>query len=56
MPRTATVRTTEPTRLLALEREQFLAAVTGHRRSHQLAGDIVDDRWASRDVSTPGVK
>ena len=56
VPRTATVRTTEPTRLLALEREQFLAAVTGHRRSHQLAGDIVDDRWASRDVSTPGVK
>ena len=56
VPRTATVRTTEPTRLLALEREQFLAAVTGHRRSHQLAGDLVDDRWASRDVSTPGVK
>ena len=56
VPRTATGRTPEPTRLLALEREQFLAAVTGHRRSHQLAGDIVDDRWASRDVSTPGVK
>lgn len=56
VPRTATVRTTEPTRLLALEREQFLGAVTGHRRSHQLAGGIVDDRWASRDVSTPGVK
>lgn len=56
VPRTATVRTTEPTRLLALEREQFLAAVTGHHRSHQLATGIVDDRWASRDVSTPGVK
>jgi len=56
VPRTATVRTVEPTRLLALEREQFLAAVTGHRRSNQLAGAIVDDRWASRDVSTPGVK
>lgn len=56
VPRTATVRTTEPTRLLALEREQFLAAVTGHRRSSQLAGGIVEDRWASRDVSTPGVK
>lgn len=56
VPRTATVRTTEPTRLLALEREQFLTAVTGHRRSSQLAGGIVDDRWASRDVSTPGVK
>lgn len=56
VPRTATVRTTEPTRLLALEREQFLTAVTGHRRSQQLAGGVVDDRWASRDVSTPGVK
>lgn len=56
VPRTATVRTTEPTRLLALEREQFLTAVTGHRRSSQLAGGIVEDRWASRDVSTPGVK
>ncbi|MFL5872187.1 MAG: MFS transporter [Solirubrobacterales bacterium] len=56
VPRTATVRTIEPTRLLALERDQFLAAVTGHRRSNQLAGAIVDDRWASRDVSTPGVK
>lgn len=53
VPRTATVRTTEPTRLLALEREQFLAAVTGHRRSHQLAGDVVDDRWASREMTTP---
>lgn len=53
VPRTATVRTTEPTRLLALEREQFLTAVTGHRRSHQLAGDVVDDRWASREMSTP---
>ncbi|HEU4737925.1 MAG TPA: MFS transporter [Solirubrobacterales bacterium] len=53
VPRTATVRTVEPTRLLALEREQFLTAVTGHRRSHQLAGDVVDDRWASREMSTP---
>ena len=53
VPRTATVRTTEPTRLLALEREQFLAAVTGHRRSHQLAGDLVDDRWASREMPAP---
>ena len=53
VPRTATVRTIEPTRLLALEREQFLTAVTGHRRSHQLAGDVVDDRWASREMTTP---
>jgi hypothetical protein len=45
VPRTATVRTTEPTRLLALEREQFLVAVTGHRRSSQVAGTMVTDRW-----------
>ncbi len=56
VPRTATVRTTEPTRLLSLEREQFLGAVTGHRRSHQLAGDLVDDRWASREMTTPSAE
>ncbi len=53
VPRTATVRTTEPTRLLALDREQFLTAVTGHRRSSQLAGGVVDDRWASREAVAP---
>lgn len=45
VPRTATVRTTEPTRLLQLEREQFLVAVTGHRRSTQVAHGVVSDRW-----------
>ncbi len=45
VPRTATVRTTEPTRLLELERAQFLLAVTGHRRSRQVAQGVVTDRW-----------
>lgn len=45
VPRTATVRTTEDTRLLALDRDRFLLAVTGHRRSHQLAHRVVDERW-----------
>jgi hypothetical protein len=45
VPRTATVRTTKETRLLALNRDQFLLAVTGHRRSHQLAHAVVDERW-----------
>lgn len=45
VPRTATVRTTVDTRLLALEQDQFLLAVTGHRRSHQLAHAVVDERW-----------
>jgi MFS family permease len=53
VPRTATVRATVETRLLSLEREQFLAAVTGHRRSSQLAGSVVDDRWASREMTSP---
>ncbi len=45
VPRTATVRTTETTRLLELEREQFLVAVTGHQRSTQVARGVVSDRW-----------
>jgi MFS family permease len=50
VPRTATVRATVDTRLLALEREQFLVAVTGHGRSRQVAHTVVDDRWDGRDV------
>jgi MFS family permease len=45
VPRTATVRTTVGTHLLVLDRDQFLLAVTGHRRSHQLASAVVDERW-----------
>jgi MFS family permease len=46
VPRTATVRATVDTRLLSLERDQFISAVTGHRRSHQAAHSVVDSRWA----------
>lgn len=42
--RTATVRTTEPTVLLALEREQFVAAVTGNFRSRRQASELMDLR------------
>jgi MFS family permease len=49
VPRTATVRSTSDTRLLALDREKFLFAVTGHRRSHQLARAVVGERWGSED-------
>jgi MFS family permease len=45
VPRTATVRTTIATRLLALESDQFLLAVTGHRRSHQSVRTVVNERW-----------
>jgi MFS family permease len=54
VPRTATVRTTVDTSLLALDRDQFLLAVTGHRRSHQLARSVVDERWPG-DKSTAAV-
>ncbi len=45
VPRTATVKATERTRLLRLERDQFIGAVTGHRRSRHLAHGVVDSRW-----------
>jgi hypothetical protein len=50
VPRTATVRTTEPSRLLVLERDQFLGAVTGHRRSSKIADTVVDQRWPGEDL------
>ena len=43
-PRTATVRATEPTRLLALDRDRFIAAVTGHRRSSEAADSVIEER------------
>ena len=49
VPRTATVRATAPTRLLRLEREQFISAVTGHRRSQHQARGVANARWASAD-------
>jgi MFS family permease len=50
VPRTATVRATEATRLLVLGRDQFLTAVTGHSRSHQLAHIVAEDRWTSQEL------
>jgi CRP-like cAMP-binding protein len=55
VPRTATVRTTEDTRLLVLERERFLVAVTGHRRSHQLAHTVSDSRWPRSGATAAAV-
>ena len=46
VPRTATVRAIARTQLLALERDQFIGAVTGHQRSQQMAHTVVDSRWA----------
>ncbi len=44
VPRTATVRATAPIRLLALEREDFIEGVTGHKRSNQSA-EAVAESW-----------
>jgi MFS family permease len=46
VPRTATVRATCCARMLALERDRFIAAVTGHHRSRQAAREVVDARLA----------
>ena len=48
VPRTATVRTVAPTRLLALDRDRFLTAVTGLRESHEAAQEIATHylNWA----------
>jgi hypothetical protein len=44
VPRTATVTTRAETRLLALERDVFLVALTGHHASHTAAGTTVERR------------
>jgi CRP-like cAMP-binding protein len=46
MPRTATVTATTATRLYALERADFLAAVTGHALAEAAADEVVDARLA----------
>ena len=46
-PRTATVRTTRKTRLLALDRDRFIETVTGHARSHQSAKAVAAG-WRER--------
>jgi MFS family permease len=46
VPRTATVTATIPSRLYALERDDFLAAVTGHSAAHAAGEAIVDERLA----------
>jgi MFS family permease len=44
VPRTATVRARVDTRLWALERDDFLDAVTGHARAREAAGEVVGVR------------
>ena len=44
IPRTATVRATKPSTVLALDREHFLAAVTGRREAAAAAEDVIRGR------------
>lgn len=47
VPRSATVRATGDTRLLALNRDQFISVVTGHRRSREVARTVVEERLSA---------
>jgi CRP-like cAMP-binding protein len=44
VPRTATVRAVGPARLLAIQRDDFVAAVTGHAPSAEAADAVVAQR------------
>jgi hypothetical protein len=46
VPRTATVRAVTDADLLALDRDEFLGAVTGHAHAHAAANEIVGERLA----------
>jgi CRP-like cAMP-binding protein len=47
IPRTATVTAAEDTKLVALERDEFIAAVTGHAPSREAADAVVGSRLAA---------
>jgi MFS family permease len=51
LPRTATVTATSPVVLYALEREDFLAAVTSHAPSAEAAEEVVSSRLAGIPVA-----
>jgi len=53
IPRTATVTATEETRLLTLEREQFLQAITGFAWSHLEVDRVAVERLNDLDRTTP---
>ena len=53
VPRTATVIALTPMRLFALDRQPFLAAVTGHPQSQALAEALADERLRRGGRSEP---
>ena len=53
VPRTATVRALGPVRVLALEREQFLAGIGAHAHSAAAAQAVAGDRLTARATLVP---
>jgi CRP-like cAMP-binding protein len=53
VPRTATVTARTDLELLALERDDFIAAVTGHAPSSEAAGAVIGARLTSRSGLSP---
>jgi CRP-like cAMP-binding protein len=53
VPRTASVRALGPVSAYALERGDFLAAVTGHSAARSVADTIIDERLG-RSAPPPG--
>ena len=47
VPRTATVKATVDSRLYALQRDDFLAAVTGHYAAQAAGEAVADERLAA---------
>jgi MFS family permease len=56
LPRTATVTAETATRLYALERADFLAAVTGHALAEAAAEDVVDARLGTGDYASSSTR
>lgn len=52
-PRTATVTAIEPSRLLSMDGESFVAAVTGHRGAERVAREVIDAMLPSVSGTPP---
>jgi MFS family permease len=55
VPRTATVTAEQDTNLLALERDEFIAAVTGHAPSAEVANAVIASRLGGLRAGTASV-